>query len=149
MARGLLSFNAPRRRIVWKSSAYSFKFLRRTALSLALLVSVTGLSSADQCLNYGDRLNQSHSLYQESVDPYAHLLPDELEQANPLATSYQLDLKPLVVNDLTQLQFNPYDSRSPAAGYTSPYLWEVGGGPRYKGPGGYGGFAPSPFPVRR
>ncbi|MCA9775398.1 MAG: hypothetical protein KC800_01720 [Candidatus Eremiobacteraeota bacterium] len=132
-----------------KSSAYTFKFLRRTALSFALLVSVTSFGSADQCLNYGDRLNQSHSLYQESIDPYAHLLPDELEQANPLATSYQLDLKPLVVNDLTQLQFNTYDSRSPAAGYTSPYLWEVGGGPRYKGPGGYGGFAPSPFPVRR
>ena len=69
-----------------KSSAYTFKFLRRTALSFALLVSVTSFGSADQCLNYGDRLNQSHSLYQESIDPYAHLLPDELEQANPLAT---------------------------------------------------------------
>jgi len=136
-----------------KSSAYtqsgSHQFFRRTALTLALLLSASSVSLADQCLNYGDRLNQSHSLYQESIDPYAHLLPEEMEQANPLATSYQLDLKPMVVNDLTQLQFKTYDSSSPAAGYTSPYLWEVGGGPRYQGPGGYGGFAPSPFPVRR
>lgn len=136
-----------------KSSAYtrigSHKLIKGTALTLALLLSAASVSLADQCLQYGDRLNQSHSLYQESIDPYAHLLPEEMEQANPLATSYQLDLKPMVVNDLTQLQFKTYDSRSPAAGYTSPYLWEVGGGPRYKGPGGYGGFAPSPFPVRR
>ena len=107
-----------------KSSAYtrsgSHQFFRRTALTLALLLSATSVSLADQCLNYGDRLNQSHSLYQESLDPYAHLLPEEMEQANPLATSYQLDLKPMVVNDLTQLQFKTYDSSSPAAGYTSP-----------------------------
>jgi hypothetical protein len=136
-----------------KTSAYtrigSHKLIRGTALTLALLLFAASVSLADQCFHYGDRLNQSHSLYQESLDPYAHLLPDQMEQANPLATSYQLDLKPMVVNDLTQLQFKTYDSSSPAAGYTSPYLWEVGGGPRYKGPGGYGGFAPSPFPVRR
>ena len=123
--------------------------LKRVALTAALVASVSGLYTADQCLNYGDSLNMSHSLHQESLDPYAHLLPDELQDANPLATSYQLDLKPLVVNDLTELQFKTYDSRSPAAGYTSPYLWEVGGGPGYKGGSRYPGFSPSPFPVRR
>ncbi|MFA5506263.1 MAG: hypothetical protein WC314_01710 [Vulcanimicrobiota bacterium] len=122
--------------------------LCRGALLMTLVASTTAVGLADHCFRYGDNLNLTHSLYQQSVDPYAHLLPDDMAQANPLATSYQLDLKPMMVNDLTQLQFKTYDSRSPAAGYTSPYLWEVGGGPRYKG-GGYGGFSPSPFPVRR
>jgi hypothetical protein len=125
------------------------RHLQNVGLAVALIASVTGLCSADQCLRYGDSLNLTHSLYQESVDPYAHLLPDELQDANPLATSYKLELKPLVINDLTELQFKTYDSRSPAAGYTSPYLWEVGGGPGYRGNSRYRGYSPSPFPLRR
>jgi hypothetical protein len=136
-----------------KSFLYRLKGVKhsvqRAALTAALVASVSGLCSADQCLRYGDNLNTSHSLHQESVDPYAHLLPDELKDANSLATSYQLDLKPLVVNDLTELQFKTYDTRSPAAGYTSPYLWEAGGGPGYRGNSRYRGYSPSPFPLRR
>lgn len=109
---------------------------------------------ADRCITQGDYLNASHSLYSESVDPYAHLLPRNLPPADNLSLTYDLNLKPYVVNDLTQLQFQTYDSRSPAAGYTSPYLWEVGQGPSYRGysspyyPGGPG-FGPMPLPSRR
>lgn len=125
------------------------KYIQSTVVVAAMVASATGLCSADHCLSHGDSLNMSHSLYSESIDPYAHLLPTELQDTNALATSYNLELKPMVVNDLTQLQFNTYDSRSPAAGYTSPYLWEAGGGPGYRSNSRYPGFSPSPFPVRR
>lgn len=125
------------------------------------IITLVGLATfqtclADHCITQGDFLNQTHSLHSNSIDPYAHLLPD-LSDSNDLATSYDLQLKPLVVNDLSRLQFETRDSSSPAAGYTSPYLWEVGQGPGYKSRyGNWGGsnmspsrFAPFPMPTRR
>ena len=124
--------------------------LRKLTLTLALLTLGAGPALADSCFSYADRLNYSHSLNAESVDPYSHLMSGSLDaQVNPLANSYKLDLKPLVVNDLTKLQFKTYDTSSPAAGYTSPYLWEAGGGPGYRGRSRYGNLAPSPYPFRR
>ena len=129
-------------------------------LKLGLIASITLIVSntcwADNCIRVGDQLNVTHSLQSTSLDPYSHLLPD-VGEVNGLAASYDLQLKPLVVNDLTRLQFRTRDSSSPAAGYTSPYLWEVGQGPGYRArwgnwngaPAGGERFSPFPMPVRR
>lgn len=136
------------------------KQILKIGIASALFMACAQPSLADNCITQGDFLNQTHSLYTKSLDPYAYLLPD-LGSSNDIATSYDLNLKPLVVNDLTRLQFETHDNRSPAAGYTSPYLWEVGQGPSYKarygnwnGPGFGPGFQPGgysnfPIPVRR
>ena len=111
-------------------------------------------AAADNCITQGDFLNQTHSLHSTSLDPYAHLLP-RLDAGNDIAAGYNLQLKPLVVNDLSRLQFETRDSSSPAAGYTSPYLWEVGQGPGYKSRYGnwrgssFGPSSPFPIPTRR
>jgi hypothetical protein len=128
----------------------------KIGLVALLTYSATSLCVADNCITQGDAINLTHSLQSTSLDPYSHLLPD-LVNTNNLATTYDLNLKPLVVNDLTRLQFETRDSRSPAAGYTSPYLWEVGQGPGYRGryqlwngsaqPATR--FSPIPMPVRR
>lgn len=122
--------------------------------SIALVA--TNTCWADNCIKTGEQLNMTHSLHSTSLDPYSHLLPD-LGDVNELATSYDLQLKPLVVNDLTRLQFNTRNTSSPAAGYTSPYLWEAGQGPSYKSRyGNWNGnpmqsqrFSPFPMPIRR
>jgi len=130
------------------------KIITKLTLVAALITLATNATSAD-CITQGNEINQTHSLYSKSIDPYAHLLPD-LGSVDSLATDYNLDLKPLVVNDLSKLQFRTYDSRSPAAGYTSPYLWDVGQGPGYRSRSGvwsggsrYPGFSPVPVPTRR
>lgn len=122
----------------------------KLALVVSLVFSGSSVSLADRCITQGDQLNLTHSLYSESVDPYSHLLPSDLKGSESLSVTYDLKLKPLVVNDLTKLQFQTYDSRSPAAGYTSPYLWDVGQGPGYRNPmsSPYSPYGP-PMPVRR
>lgn len=129
----------------------------KSGIVVLLAYSLTAPCFADQCITQGDVINQTHSLQSTSLDPYAHLLPDLSQSNNSLGTAYKLDLKPLVVNDLTRLQFNTRDSSSPAAGYTSPYLWEVGQGPGYRSPYRlWNGasqsntmYSPIPMPVRR
>lgn len=132
------------------------KYLAKFGISTFLILAVGQTALADHCISQGDFLNQTHSLYSKSLDPYSYLLP-ELGSTNDIATSYNLNLKPLVVNDLTKLQFEARNNLSPGAGYTSPYLWEVGQGPSYKprygnwngmvgNPSNYSNF---PIPVRR
>lgn len=132
------------------------KHLAKFGISASLILVLGQAALADHCISQGEFLNQTHSLHTDSLDPYSYLLPD-LSSNNDIATSYDLNLKPLVVNDLTRLQFETRDNLSPAAGYTSPYLWEVGQGPTYKARYGNwngSGFAPYnysnfPIPVRR
>ena len=133
------------------------KNILKLTLTAALLFSTSSASwannqstSGQNCIGQGQHLNSVHSLHGDSVDPYAHLLGD-LGNTDALANSYDLKLKPMVINDLTKLQFKTYDSRSPGAGYTSPYLWDVGQGPGYKSPFQTWSGAPrsGPMPIRR
>lgn len=130
------------------------KFLK-LVLVAAFVVTTIQASCADQCITQGDHLNKAHSLHSDSIDPYAFLLPD-LGPADSLANTYDLKLNVRGLNNLNELQFETYDNRGVGAGYTSPYLWEVGQGPGYRsrfqmnrGASGASRFSPIPMPVRR
>lgn len=125
-------------------------------LGLALVLASLCINAVQaDCIKQGDDINVVHSLNSSSLDPYSHLLPD-IGSVNALATSYKIDFKP-VNNNLSNLQFETRDNTGPGAGYTSPYLWEVGRGPGYRSPYGIGQgsyqnrarYSPIPMPVRR
>ena len=133
------------------------KYIFRLALVVSFVFYTSSMSWAhnqgepgQQCVSQGQHLNITHSLQHNSLDPYAHMLGD-LGNTESLANSYDLNLKPLVINDLTKLQFRTNDSRSRGAGYTSPYLWGVGQGPGYKNRFQTWTGAPQtgPLPIRR
>ena len=133
------------------------KNILKLALVGAIVFSTSSITWAhdpgeagQQCVTQGQHLNSTHSLQHNSLDPYAHMLGD-LGKTESLANSYDLKLKPLVINDLTKLQFRTYDSRSPAAGYSSPYLQGVGQGPGYRSPFQTWTGTPQtgPLPIRR
>lgn len=123
------------------------------AASLALSSAAfagTGGTSNTSCVVHGQQLNLSHGFSGTPEEPYGHMLPS-LSDSTPDANPYQLQLKPLRANDLSNLQFQTRDNRGPGAGYSSPYLWEVGRGPGYQPTQrGYynGGYAPLPTPRR-
>jgi hypothetical protein len=90
----------------------------------------------------------------ETIDPYARFLPADLNTTSfELSSSYSIELKPLRADDMSQYQFKTVDNRGLGAGYSSPYLWEVGRGPggSMLGPGSWNtpmdGRAYSPIPM--
>ena len=102
----------------------------------------------------------SNASAQDTLDPYSYLLPSDLNTTSfELSNSYQIELKPLRADDMSQYQFNTVDNRGLGAGYSSPYMWEAG-----RGPGGSGmgptrpwgtpqmdgrAFSPIPMPASR
>lgn len=121
------------------------------SLALTAVASAgTGGTAHASCVTQGHQLNLSHGFSGTPDEPYGHMLPS-LSDSTPDANPYQLELKPLRANDLSNLQFKTRDNLGPGAGYSSPYLWEVGRGPGYQPTqGGYyhGGYAPLPAPRR-
>lgn len=66
----------------------------------------------------------------QTIDPFAHFLPSDVNMTSfELSNSYSIELKPLRADDMSQYQFKTVDNRGLGAGYSSPYLWEVGRGP--------------------
>ncbi|MGE0491086.1 MAG: hypothetical protein AB7S38_17900 [Vulcanimicrobiota bacterium] len=51
----------------------------------------------------------------------------------PNMEAYKLDLKPLHATRLSELQLQVNNNLGMGAGYSSPYLWEVGRGPGFQG----------------
>lgn len=124
------------------------------AASLALTgtaAATTGGQQGGSCVVQGHQLNATHNLPSAPAEPYSHLLPTSLKESAPNVNPYSLNLKPLKANELSELQFKTRDNLGPGAGYSSPYLWEVGRGPSYQPSqrGWYnGGYAPVPAPTR-
>ena len=91
----------------------------------------------------------------QTMDPYSQFLPADMDTTSfELSNSYSIDLKPLRADDMSQYQFKTVDNRGLGAGYSSPYLWEVGRGPgggQTLGPGSWSqnmdGRAYSPIPM--
>jgi hypothetical protein len=108
--------------------------------------------------SFGINDNCTLSGQMDTIDPYAHLLPADVNMTSfELSNSYSIELKPLRADDMSQYQFQAVDNRGLGAGYSSPYLWEAGRGPggtQMMGPGPWGSsmdgrtFSPIPMPGR-
>lgn len=124
------------------------------AASLALTGAAhanTGGHHTTSCVVHGHQLNSTHNMAGAPLEPYSHMLPLGLKDTAPDINPYSLNLKPLRANDLSKLQFETRDNLSKGAGYSSPYLWEVGRGPSYQPTqrGWYnGGYVPYSAPRR-
>ena len=99
-------------------------------------------------------LDGHYSLSGGIADPFANFLPSDLESFE-LSRSYSIELKPFRADDMSQYQFKTVDNRGLGAGYSSPYLWEVGRGPGQALPSGTWnapmdgrGYSPIPMPGR-
>ena len=79
-------------------------------------------------------LTTNHSVGGQFQEPYGHYIEGYALGSQPKDDPFQLQLKPLKANVLSELQFKTQDNRSSGAGYSSPYLWEVGRGPGYQNP---------------
>lgn len=129
------------------------KSFARVCLAAVLLAGVPAwagnTSSGPACLD------GHYSLSGTISDPFSNFLPSDLDTASfELSRTYSIDLKAFKADD-SQYQFRAVDNRGWGAGYSSPYLWEVGRGP---GPSmqssGWGNFqmdgrAYSPIPMGR
>ena len=97
-------------------------------------------------------LNGHYSMRGGLVDSYAGFLPSDLNMESfELSRSYSIEMKSFRVDD-SQYQFRAVDNRGIGAGYSSPYLWEVGRGPGAAMPSGtwrtpMDGRAYSPIPM--
>lgn len=119
-------------------------------LALAFVPAWAGTGSASSSC-----LDGHYSLRGSIVDPFSHFLPSDLDStSSELSRSYSIELKPFRADDMSQYQFNTVDNRGMGAGYSSPYLWEVGRGPGAAMPSGrwsmpMDGRAYSPIPMGR
>lgn len=74
-------------------------------------------------------LSGHYSMRGDVVDSYAGFLPNDLNMESfELSRSYSIELKSFRVDE-NQYQFRAVDNRGLGAGYSSPYLWDVGRGP--------------------
>lgn len=99
-----------------QEGAISVKSSIKTVVIIAAIWITSSACQAEECITQGDHLNVNHSLRTNSIDPYAHLLPD-LGPSDSLANTYNLDLKVKGLGELQNLRFRS----SPAGGYSSPY----------------------------
>ncbi len=117
-----------------------------TLLSLGLPAAAGTGTPSSPCIN------GHYSLRGELVDSYAGFLPSDLNMESfELSRSYSIELKSFRVDE-NQYQFRAVDNRGLGAGYSSPYLWEVGRGPGAAMPSGtfrapMDGRAYSPIPM--
>ncbi len=130
-------------------------YFKQTCLALVFGVSTAAMALpspvGQDCVTMSGHLNAAHSLSSSSLEPFAHMLPANLDANAIDMSAYQLDLKPLQLNDITRLQFYTRDNLGVGAGYTSPYLWEAGRGPGPRMNSGpwSPGMMPAPYPGRR
>lgn len=100
-------------------------------------------------------LDNQYSLRGAIVDPFSSYLPSGLDStSSELSRSYSIELKSFRADDMSRYQFKTVDNRGLGAGYSSPYLWEVGRGPGQASPSGrwlapMDGRAYSPIPMGR
>lgn len=135
------------------SKYWSIFVLTSLALTAPALAGAPAASGDPQsaCLQQG----YSSSSQASPLDPYAHLLPTDLDMTSfELSNSYSIELKSFRADDMSQYQFiERMNTRDVGAGYSSPYLWEAGNGPgmMYPGGGAWGspleGRAYSPIPM--
>ncbi len=98
-------------------------------------------------------LDGHYSLRGEIRDSFARFLPADIDMTSfELSQSYSIELKSFRADD-SQYQFRAVDNRGLGAGYSSPYLWEVGRGPGAAMPTGtwrtpMDGRAYSPIPMQ-
>lgn len=79
-------------------------------------------------------LSTNHTVNAQFVEPYSQYIDSESLSSAAQDDPFSLQLKPLKANVLSELQFKTQNNRGVGAGYTSPYLWEVGRGPGYQNP---------------
>ncbi len=125
------------------------------SVCLATLILTAGPALAGTGAPATSCLDGHYSLRGPIVDPFSQFLSSELDSASfELSRSYSIELKPFRADDMSQYQFKTVDNRGLGAGYSSPYLWEVGRGPGPAMPSGrwsapMDGRAYSPIPMGR
>ncbi len=129
--------------------------MRSLLSSLIIAALLVGGAQAEQpkqqCI--GDDL-KFQGLIIESSEQSLQLKTESGLDFQPNMEAYKLDLKPLRANQLSELQLNTVNNLGQGAGYASPYLWEVGQGPGFRGNGVFrnsfpGAAPPVPYRVRR
>lgn len=120
--------------------------MKRAAITCLTVLALTGAAAADTgiCIDSGLNL-RGLTLTAQPGDAYTLGGIDYLP--SPEAT--RLDLKPLTNDIEAQMQITVHDNLSPGAGYSSPYLWEVGRGPSFDRGVHQGSTMPFPYPLPR
>lgn len=102
--------------------------MKRAALTCIAALALSAAAAADSgiCIESGLNL-RGLTLKVQPGDAYTIGGIDYL----PSPEAMRLDLAPLTNDIEAQMQITVKDNLSPGAGYTSPYLWEVGRGPSF------------------
>lgn len=121
------------------------KIIHSMLAGMTVVGLLCGAAQADNQTCIGQGLNFNSAVDSQHYGDSAVIFTDDNFQSTITMEAYRLELKPLRANKLSELQLRTTNNLSSGAGYSSPYLWEVGRGPGLRGPANY----PGTLPARR